>query len=1084
MPVMPVTSPRRLSALAWPSLVLLLCLTAVCPGVGEGGTVAVPETLLFVSTLDGNMHAVSRLTGAVKWTLKEEPVLQVPVHLAEPAFLPDPSDGSLYTLGGKHGEGLAKLPFTIPELVQASPCRSSDGVLYTGRKVDAWYVVDPTTGEKQQTLTTAFPVNVCPSSPLLYIGRSEYTVTLYDTATREVRWNATYYDYSASLPDVEGQQQQHSLVHFASSGDGLVVSVDGDTGQVAWARDFGSPAVGLYAWSGSALRRVARTAVAAETLRFLTFMSGDAGRITRWKYPFPLGPANTKLLPTLYVGKYSSSLYASPSLVHEGVSVVPRGRPLPLLEGPVPDHLTSPVSGDEGHECEITPSTDVKYPQGTGAGARSHLQSNHWLLIGHHERPLPALGELPSGLPERAAASGTVIPSAGAGGDRDGGAEGGDRHSYTPDPGGEPSPPERDAARGGGARGGGPGPPPAAGPPPPRPPQEPPPAVSRDVAVLLLGSVLLAGWVAFLVTYPRTVQQQQQSQQRQQLEERLEERLQLLAQAQALALAAPGSPASSQSSSSSSSASSSSSSRLPPRSPGGGERRPTDSPRHRLSRSSGSGRLRHSGGATAPGAVAEGSAGERGDDDEEGEEAGEEEETRVGSISFYPRHVLGHGAEGTIVYRGRFDGRAVAVKRLLPECFSFAEREVQLLRESDEHAHVIRYFCTERDRQFQYIATELCAATLREYVLDPAFERRGLDPVTLLQQTLSGLAHLHSLNIVHRDLKPHNILLSLPSGHGRIKALISDFGLCKKLSAGRQSFSLRSGIPGTEGWIAPELLTQDCSPTCAVDIFSAGCVLYFVLSGGRHLFGDRLHRQANILAGACSMEQLASDEHDGVIARALIGSMIAAVPARRPCAARALKHPVFWSREKQLHFFQDVSDRLEKEPLESPAVRALERGGRAVVRDDWRSRITPPLQIDLRKFRSYRGSSVRDLLRAMRNKKHHYRELPSDVQQTLGAVPDDFVTYFTSRFPLLLLHTYTAMAACAHERLFHAYYHHEQHRQDADAAAAAGATAGTTATTTAGTTAEATTAAATTGATNATNATVAQAPLLAPPTEA
>lgn len=27
---------------------------------------------------------------------------------------------------------LQKLPFTIPELVQSSPCRSSDGILYTG----------------------------------------------------------------------------------------------------------------------------------------------------------------------------------------------------------------------------------------------------------------------------------------------------------------------------------------------------------------------------------------------------------------------------------------------------------------------------------------------------------------------------------------------------------------------------------------------------------------------------------------------------------------------------------------------------------------------------------------------------------------------------------------------------------------------------------------------------------------------------------------------------------------------------------------------------------------------------------------
>lgn len=61
-----------------------------------------------------------------------------------------------------------------------------------------------------------------------------------------------------------------------------------------------------------------------------------------------------------------------------------------------------------------------------------------------------------------------------------------------------------------------------------------------------------------------------------------------------------------------------------------------------------------------------------------------------------------------------FDTRDVAVKRILPECFSFADREVQLLRESDEHPNVIRYFCTERDRQFQYIAIELCAATLQE----------------------------------------------------------------------------------------------------------------------------------------------------------------------------------------------------------------------------------------------------------------------------------------------------------------------------------------------------------------------------------
>lgn len=30
---------------------------------------------------------------------------------------------------------------------------------------------------------------------------SEYTITMYDTKTRELRWNATYFDYAASLPE-------------------------------------------------------------------------------------------------------------------------------------------------------------------------------------------------------------------------------------------------------------------------------------------------------------------------------------------------------------------------------------------------------------------------------------------------------------------------------------------------------------------------------------------------------------------------------------------------------------------------------------------------------------------------------------------------------------------------------------------------------------------------------------------------------------------------------------------------------------------------------------------------------------------
>lgn len=97
-------------------------------------------------------------------------------------------------------------------------------------------------------------------------------------------------------------------------------------------------------------------------------------------------------------------------------------------------------------------------------------------------------------------------------------------------------------------------------------------------------------------------------------------------------------------------------------------------------------------------------------------------------------------------YRGEFDQRKVAVKRLLPECFNFADREVALLRESDAHPNVVRYYCTEQDRMFRYIALELCQATLHDYIQGKS-NRNAITSLEILRQATSGLGHLHSLDI-------------------------------------------------------------------------------------------------------------------------------------------------------------------------------------------------------------------------------------------------------------------------------------------------------------------------------------------------
>lgn len=98
------------------------------------------------------------------------------------------------------------------------------------------------------------------------------------------------------------------------------------------------------------------------------------------------------------------------------------------------------------------------------------------------------------------------------------------------------------------------------------------------------------------------------------------------------------------------------------------------------------------------------------------------------------------------LFRGEFDSRRVAVKRLLPECFTFADREVTLLRESDAHPNVIRYYCMERCRMFCYIALELCQATLSEYIHGTC-DFCPIAPLEILRQATAGLKHLHSLDI-------------------------------------------------------------------------------------------------------------------------------------------------------------------------------------------------------------------------------------------------------------------------------------------------------------------------------------------------
>lgn len=123
----------------------------------------------------------------------------------------------------------------------------------------------------------------------------------------------------------------------------------------------------------------------------------------------------------------------------------------------------------------------------------------------------------------------------------------------------------------------------------------------------------------------------------------------------------------------------------------------------------------------------------------------------IGKISFQRTAEMGRGYGGTLVCRGKFEQRDVAVKILSKNYFKYFDREMAILRNVDSHPNVVRYFCSEEDNNFYYIALEICSCTLEEMTSQPSLLMK-IKSTKILHQTALGLAFLHKMSISNRLL--------------------------------------------------------------------------------------------------------------------------------------------------------------------------------------------------------------------------------------------------------------------------------------------------------------------------------------------
>ena len=205
---------------------------------------------------------------------------------------------------------------------------------------------------------------------------------------------------------------------------------------------------------------------------------------------------------------------------------------------------------------------------------------------------------------------------------------------------------------------------------------------------------------------------------------------------------------------------------------------------------------------------------------------------------------LGEGGMGE-VWRAshRLLARPAAIKLIRPPKNDGAisedarrrfEREAQAIaRLRSPHTVTLFDFGISDEGSFYY-AMELLDGMDAEALI----ERFGAIPaervVYILRQMCHSLSEAESCGLVHRDIKPANVFLCrYGEDHDFVKIL--DFGIAKAVHGTpdvmETSITRSNVIQGTPAFIAPEQGLASADVDSRADIYSTGCVAYWLLTG-------------------------------------------------------------------------------------------------------------------------------------------------------------------------------------------------------------------------------------------------------------
>ncbi len=203
--------------------------------------------------------------------------------------------------------------------------------------------------------------------------------------------------------------------------------------------------------------------------------------------------------------------------------------------------------------------------------------------------------------------------------------------------------------------------------------------------------------------------------------------------------------------------------------------------------------------------------------------------------------VLGQGGMGSVMLaRSERDGRAVAIKTLLPEVAVSDQSLKRFMREIEvsaslQHPNIVSYIEHGTHNGIVYLVTEFIngmdASKLAKHRGGKLSYR---EVVKIIEQTLQALDFAHKLGFVHRDIKEQNILVegTFPNYISKL----TDFGLSKSYKqTGMSGVTMVGDVAGTIAYMPPEQVRDFKEVRPPSDIYGVGMTAYSLLTGAHAL---------------------------------------------------------------------------------------------------------------------------------------------------------------------------------------------------------------------------------------------------------